>query len=119
MMYAAAVERTTHLSPGKVERPPPDASGWMRASRRRVVAGCKKATRMREIGNTGEGRRVDDEASTNGLFGVRWTRGRSTRKCVAIAPLLAPCDSTSVKRNDNDAFPSQAFAVSFPLATRH
>jgi len=51
----------------------------MRASRRRVVAGFEKATRMREIGNTGEGRRVDDEASTNGLVGVRWTRGSSIR----------------------------------------
>ena len=118
-MDAAAVERSADLYSGEVERPPPEASGWNEASRRRVVAGCKKATRMREIGNTGEGRRVDDEASTNGLFGVRWTRGRSTRKCVAIAPLFAPSDSTSVKRNDNDAFPSQAFAVSFPLATRH
>jgi len=50
----------------------------MRASRRRVVAGFEKATRMREIGNTGEGWRVDDEASTNGLFGVRWTHGSCT-----------------------------------------
>jgi len=75
---AAAVERSADLYSGEVERPPPEASGWNEASRRRVVAGCKKATRMREIGNTGEGRRVDDEASTSGLFGVRWTRGSCT-----------------------------------------